>query len=111
MLPLLVGMTVLLTAADHWTTYLCLRSPVSGWEVTEANPLADWLFGSLGLVEGLLVDSAVSALAIVFLIGTRLVPASAKLFFFGFVALWTAMAVFNNLQAMSVLGLSPWGGA
>jgi hypothetical protein len=111
MLALLVSMTVLLTAADHWTTYLCLRAPVSGWQVTEANPLAEWLFGSVGLVEGLLVDSAVSAIAIVFLITTHLVPGVAKRLFFGFVALWTAVAVVNNLQALSALGLSPWGGA
>jgi len=111
MLALLVSMTVLLTAADHWTTYLCLRAPVAGWEVTEANPLAEWLFGSLGLVEGLMVDSAVSALAIAFLITTSLVPKLAKRVFFAFVVLWTGVAVLNNLQALSALGLSPWGGA
>jgi len=111
MLALLVSMTVLLTAADHWTTYLCLRSPVSGWEVTEANPLAEWLFGSVGLVEGLMVDSAVSVVAMAFLITTNLIPSDVKRYFFGFVALWTGWAVLNNLQALSALGLSPWGGA
>ena len=55
--------TLLLSAADHWTTYLCLRSPVQGFEVTEANPLAAWLFSNLGLVEGLLLDSVVTVLA------------------------------------------------
>ena len=30
-------LTVLVSAADHWTTYLCLRAPVAGWNVTEAN--------------------------------------------------------------------------
>ena len=44
MLRALTGLTLLLTGADHWTTYLCLRLPVEGWEVIEANPLADWLF-------------------------------------------------------------------
>jgi hypothetical protein len=111
MLALLAGITVLLTAADHWTTYLCLRAPVSGWNVTEANPLAEWLFGSIGLVEGLLMDSAVSAVAIAFLLVTSLVPATLKRVFFGFVVFWTGFAVFNNLQALSALGLSPWGAA
>jgi hypothetical protein len=111
MLALLVGMTLLLTAADHWTTYLCLRAPVTGWQVTEANPLAEWLFGSVGLVEGLLVDSVVSLVAIAFLLTTSLVPSAAKHVFFGFVVLWTGWAVLNNLQALSALGLSPWGGA
>ena len=111
MLALLAGITVLLTAADHWTTYLCLRAPVSGWSVSEANPLAEWLFGSVGLAEGLLMDSAVSAVAIAFLLVTKLIPKTAKHLFFGFVAFWTGFAVINNLQALSALGLSPWGGA
>ena len=49
MLHLLVALTLLLTAADHWTTYLCLRAPVAGWQVIEANPIADWLFQNLGI--------------------------------------------------------------
>ena len=111
MLPLLVGLTVLLTAADHWTTYLCLRAPVSGWDVTEANPLAEWLFGSVGLVEGLMLDTACSVVAIAFLLTTSLVPGHAKRGFFVLVVGWTAWAVVNNVQALYALGLSPWGGA
>lgn len=111
MLPLLVALTVLLTAADHWTTYLCLRAPVDGWQVQEANPLAEWLFGNLGLVGGIAVDSAVTVVAILFLVSTELVPHQAKRLFFAFVVLWTGWAVVNNIQALSALGLSPWGGA
>ena len=111
MLPMLVGLTLMLTAADHWTTYLCLRTPVAGWQVTEANPLADWLLDSVGLVEGLLVDSVASVAALAFLLTTTLVPAEAKRLFFGFVVAWTGWAVVNNLQALKALGLSPWGGA
>ena len=110
MLPALVGLTLLLTAADHWTTYLCLRAPVSGWDVTEANPLAEWLFGSVGLVEGLMLDTAVSVGAIAFLLTTSLVPNQAKHLFFVMVVTWTGWAVVNNLQALHALGLSPWGG-
>ena len=51
--------TLVLSAADHWTTYLCLRNPVTGWDVSEANPISDWLFSGIGLVPGLLVDSAI----------------------------------------------------
>ena len=53
MLRLLALLTLMLSASDHWTTYLCLRRPVDGFDVTEANPLAAWLFDSVGLVEGL----------------------------------------------------------
>ena len=55
MLRLLATLTVLLSLADHWTTYLCLREPVTGWSVTEANPLANWLFDLTGLLPGLAI--------------------------------------------------------
>lgn len=107
---LLATVTLLLTAADHWTTYLCLRHPVDGWTVTEANPIAEWLFSKVGLVPGLLVDSAITVWAIAFLLTTQRFPRSLKVGFFGLVVLWTAHAVVNNLQAIASLGLSPFGG-
>jgi hypothetical protein len=111
MLPPLVALTLLLTAADHWTTYLCLRSPVPGWQVAEANPLAEWLFETLGLVPGILVDSVVTLAAITFLLVTPLVPRTAKGAFFLLVVAWTGWAVHNNLGALAAMGLSPLGGA
>jgi hypothetical protein len=106
---ILAMLTLVLSAADHWTTYLCLRDPVTGWEVTEANPIAEWLFGTVGLVPGLLLDSAVTLVAVVFLVSTRLIPRRVKAGFFGFVVLSTGFAVVNNLKAISLLGLSPIG--
>jgi Domain of unknown function (DUF5658) len=102
-------LTLLLSAADHWTTYICLRSPVDGWSVSEANPLADWLFSSYGLAHGLLIDSAVTVIAVGFLIYTRRLPRFAKGIFFVCVIAWTGFAVVNNLQAIRALGLSPLG--
>jgi hypothetical protein len=104
-------LTLLLSVADHWTTYLCLRTPLAGWEVTEANPIADWLFGSVGLVPGLLVDSALTLGAIGFLLITRRVSSSVKFCFFGLIVTWTGFAVINNLQAISTIGLSLLGTA
>jgi len=98
-----------LSAADHWTTYLCLRAPATGWEVTEANPLAEWLFGSIGLVPGLLVDSAVTVAAVTFLVFTRRFGSGTKLVFFGLIAFVTAVAVVNNLFALSAIGGSILG--
>ena len=106
MLALFVALALLLSAADHWTTYLCLRTPIAGWEVTEANPLAAWLFHSLGLVEGLLLDSAVTVLAMGFLWTTPRLPRSAKLGFLGIVIAWTGAAVLNNMRALDALSLS-----
>ena len=109
MLALLVTTTLLLSAADHWTTYLCLRSPVRGFEVSEANPLAAWLFSNLGLVEGLLLYSVVTVLALTFLVVTDRLPKGVKTAFLVTVVAWTGAAVLNNLRAIEALSLSPLG--
>lgn len=101
--------TLLASAADHWTTYLCLQGPTPGWEVWEVNPIAAWLFGSIGLVPGLLIDSAVTLGAVAFLLATRSVPATLKRAFFALVIGATSFAVANNLAAIRALGLSPLG--
>ncbi len=111
MLHILVALTLFLTAADHWTTYLCLRAPVAGWQVAEANPIAEWLFQSMGLVPGILLDSAVTLAAIAFLLGTALIPRSVKGGFFLAVSVWTGWAVINNVKAILIMGISPLGGA
>lgn len=107
----LASLTLLLTAADHWTTYLCLRAPVEGWAVAEANPIAEWLFDTVGLVPGLAIDSVVTIFAIAFLLTTPRVPKAVKGAFFVCVVFWTCHAVVNNMQAIRMLGLSPLGGA
>jgi len=104
-------LTLLLSLADHWTTYLCLRAPQPGWEVTEANPIASWLFDSFGLVPGLLVDTAFTLGAVVFLLTTRRLSSTAKFCFFGVISAWTGVAVINNLQAISAIGLPLFGTA
>ena len=110
MLHALAGLTLVLTAADHWTTYVCLRGPVQGWRVSELNPLADWLFAQFGLVPGLMIDSTVTLAAVAFLVTTALFPRSAKGVCFAILVASTAFAVVNNLRAIEVLGLSPLGG-
>lgn len=101
---------LVLSAADHWTTYLCLRTPNVGWEVTEVNPLAEWLFGSVGLVPGLLVDSVVTVGAVAFLLTTTRFGVATKYGFFGLIAFVTGVAVVNNLVAISAIGISLLGG-
>jgi hypothetical protein len=111
LLHILALLTLLLTAADHWTTYLCLKAPVPGFEVSEANPIADWLFQSVGLVPGILLDSVVTLAAMGFLVWTALIPLAAKRIFLLVVIAWTGYAVLNNLQAVAWMGLSPLGSA
>ncbi len=106
---LLALIALLVSAADHWTTYLCLRQPIAGWQVEEVNPLADWLFSAAGLVPGLMIDSVVTLCGVGFLLMTTTVPGVAKGIFFSIVIAWTSFAVVNNLQAIEALGLSPLG--
>lgn len=110
MLRLLALVTLALTSADHWTTYRCLYSPVPGWHVSEANPMADWLFAATGLVPGLLIDSAVTLAAVAFLVTTPALSRGAKLAFLSLISLFTSYAVANNLLAIRDMGIDPMGG-
>jgi len=102
--------TIILTGADHWTTYLCLRQPVDGWIVTEANPIAELLFESAGLGAGLAIDSVITVVAVLFLVTTRIFNRNAKLGLLAIIAMATSYAVFNNLGAITRMGLAPWSG-
>ncbi len=109
MLGWLAIIVLFLSTADHWTTYLCLRSPVAGFEVSEANPIAAWLFELIGLVPALALDGVVTLVAVLFLVVTPVLPRAIKLVFLMAVAGWTGAAVLNNLEALEALGLSPLG--
>jgi len=106
MLQLLLLATLLLSAADHWTTWLCLRGPVPGWDVRELNPFSDWLFQGVGVGTGLLVDSALTLAGLAFLAATPLLPRPVKVGFLATVVAGTGYAVVNNLEAISRMGLS-----
>jgi hypothetical protein len=108
---LLAIVVLTLTGLDHWTTYLCLREPVAGWAVAEANPFAEWLFSWAGLVPGLLIDTLITVAALVFLLSTSPFAGPLKTAFLCFIAAATGYAVANNLVAIADLGLSPFGTA
>ena len=103
LLPLLALLALLLSAADHWTTYLCLRRPDPIWEVSEANPLAAWLFERIGLAEALALDSGITLLAFAFLLATPWVPRFLKVGFLTVVVVATGAAVSNNLGVLMLL--------
>lgn len=107
MLRLLAGASLLLTGADHVTTWLCLRVPVTGWEVTEANPFADWLFGMAGLVPGLFIDSVVTLAAVAFVFFSGALPRPLKTAFLALITFTTGFAVLNNIAAIDAMGLWP----
>lgn len=101
----LAAVAILLSSADHWTTYLCLREPVEGFQVTESNPLSRWLFAQMGLVPGLLLDACATLLALWVVVHTQLIPGNAKVIFLAGVCGWTTAAVVNNYQILSSLGI------
>jgi hypothetical protein len=111
MIRLFAAATILLTCADHWTTYLCLSAPVEGWRVSEANPVADWLFEWAGLGLGLVIDSLVTLIAIAFLSTTPIIDRSIKVGLLAIITVSTGYAVVNNIGAITRMGLAPWSGA
>jgi uncharacterized protein YacL len=110
MLRIFVVTTILLTCADHWTTYLCLSAPVDGWNVVESNPIAEWLFQKAGLNAGLLIDSVVTLGAVIFLATTPVFGPTLKTSLLAIITIFTGYAVINNLEAISRMGLAPWSG-
>lgn len=99
------ALAVLLNLADNATTFLCLRAPVPGFEVTEANPVAAWLFAAIGLEEGLVLEMVISALAIAFLVATKRVPPRIKLALLVVLSLLPGWAALNNLEVIQAIDI------
>ena len=111
MLGVLLGLALILGAADHWTTWLCLTGGFGDTTIVEGNPLAAWLFGQTGLIQGLVLDSLLTFAALLFLASTRRFSPRLKNALLATVALATSYAVTNNLFAIAALGIGPFGAA
>lgn len=111
MLRVLVAMTVALTCADHWTTWLCLHAPVEGWDVIEANPVASWLFTRAGLAPGLVIDTLITLAAIGHLARSAALAHGIKVALLTVITLTTGYAVLCNLGAITQMGIAPWSGS
>jgi len=59
----------------------------------------------VGLVEGLLVDSAVTVAALAFLATTGHLPRPVKIAFLAAAVFWTGYAVANNVHAALTMGI------
>lgn len=102
-----LGILVLLfNVADNATTFLCLRQPVPGYEVFEANPVARWLFDAIGLTEGLALEMAITTGAVAFLIWTGRISHPARLLLLGILTVLPAWASANNLMVMQAVDLT-----
>ncbi len=98
-------LVILLNLADNATTFLCLRAPVAGFELSEANPAANWLFGFLGLRTGLVFEMVVTSIAVLFLVATDHVPPRIKLALLIVLAALPAWAALNNLFVIQATNL------
>lgn len=105
MLHAFAGLALLFALLDHFTTWLCLRTPIPGWEIREANPLAAWLFQHVGLIEGLAIDTGVTALALMLVAYTARLPRAARLSLLGLLIGTSAFAVANNVDVIQQVGL------
>jgi hypothetical protein len=99
------ALVVLLNLADNATTFLCLRAPVPGFEVIEANPAAAWLFDAIGLGRGLVLEMVVTTFAIAFLVATTRIPPRVKLALLVVLAALPAWAAVNNLLVIQATDL------
>ena len=102
---LLGGLVLLFNLLDNLTTFVCLRASSPIFEVFEANPVARWTFDQLGLMQGLVLETAVTTAAVTFLILTNRISATPKLVLLGSLALLPAWAAINNLQVAWTVGL------
>lgn len=102
---LLAFLVVVFNLADNATTFLCLQAPVPGYHVIEANPFARWLFDTLGLLEGLALETFLTTAAVVFLVVSSRIPHSARLVLLGMLAVLPAWAAMHNLEVMQAIGL------
>ncbi len=104
----LIGLLVILfDLLDNFTTFVCLTTaPTSSHEIlAEANPIARWLFDSIGLVEGLALSTVVTLAAVVFLLFTKRLHPHTRLLLLGVLAILPLFAALNNLQVMHRAGI------
>lgn len=110
MLRYLTLATLVLTALDHWTTYLCLRYPIEGWVVSEANPIAEILFNVAGLGPGLAIDTVITIAAVLFVFSCQVFNSNVKVGLMVAITATTGYAVVNNIGAITRMGIAPWSG-
>lgn len=90
---------------DNATTFACLSSPVPGFDVFEANPVARWLFDGVGLAPGLLIETLLTTAAVGFLVTTRRLSPRARAALLVVLALLPAWAAAHNFQVMQELDI------
>ncbi len=104
---LLAFLAVVFNACDNWTTWVCLRDPVTvaKWGIIEVNPIAAWIFELMGLGWGLTFEYAVTLGALAFIVKTERLGDRTRLCILGVLCLLAGGAALNNFWIISELGL------
>ena len=77
--------------------------------MSEANPIARWIFVRAGLVPGLLIDTLITVAALTFVAATPRFSPTLKTSMLSFVTLVSFYAVTNNVLVIADLGIGPSG--
>ena len=101
-------LVVLFNLLDNATTFLCLRGPVPGFTVIEANPIARWMFDSVGLVPGLVLEMALTTAAVAFLVLSPRISNPIRFALLSLLVVLPAYAATNNYLIMRALRID-WG--
>ncbi len=99
------ALVILFNLLDNTTTFLCLSTPITGFNVTELNPFARWLFDAIGLLEGLIVEMFITLGAVGFLVHTKRLTPRVRLVLLVILVVLPAWAVVNNLNVMKAIGI------
>lgn len=103
------ALVLLFNLTDNTTTFLCLRQPVPGFSVIEANPLARWLFEAVGLANGLVLEMLLTTVAVAFLVWTRRLAPNLRTAILCVLAVLPAWASVNNYLVLRTLqGAGGW---
>ena len=94
---------------DNFTTFVCLTADplkTANAVLVEANPLARWLFEAVGLTQGLIFSTAVTFIAVAFLVFTHRIRRGPRFFLLAVLAILPACASLNNLYVMQQAGIA-----
>ncbi len=105
LLTSLAALAMFTNFLDNWTTYRCLYKPFEDFTVIEVNPVARFLFDTIGLDYGLLLEFTITVGVIGYVTKTTMLPDWVKGTILVVVGLPAAFAAWNNYQVMQMVGV------
>lgn len=105
-LKILFVLIILANLGDNFSTYWALTLPAKeGMLITEANPIAAWIFEAMGLVKGLIFEFVLGIGLIWWLMGVKDIPYRWKVVIFAGILIPTVYAVINNIGVLTSAGV------